>query len=518
MQSSLEPCNTILLGDLLAGLVDIADGDVASIKVTGVQIDSRLISAGDVFLASKGQLNDGRKYIGAAIKAGAVAVVSETLTEQSRRVFAREDSAKIPIIEVECLADICSDIGGRFYGSPSKKIPVFAVTGTNGKTSCTQLIMQYLILLGKHCAVSGTLGVGVDGSFKETGNTTPSAIDLQRYLAQWLSEGVDAVAMEVSSHGLVQGRVAALQFDSAIFTNLSHDHLDYHGSMQTYAKAKALLFRHAGLKTAVLNSDDAYSSTLQDSLSASVRLIRYSLQSSEAGANADVWVESPHYDASGVTGLLHSPWGDFRFSSPLLGQFNLSNLLAVISALGAYGYPLSKLVSVTPSLQTVNGRMEVLFESKQSDVVVVIDYAHTPDALGQALQAMRLHCGGKLWCVFGCGGDRDQTKRSKMGEVVERYADHVIVTSDNPRHESPEHIIDEILVGVERPTLVEVDRAKAIEFALLHADAGDSILIAGKGHEAFQLCGDTKVPFKDAECARLGLQKRVGGRSMEGGK
>jgi UDP-N-acetylmuramoyl-L-alanyl-D-glutamate--2,6-diaminopimelate ligase len=518
MQVSAAPFNTLPLGDLLEGLACMADREDASIQVSGVQIDSRLVSTGDIFLACEGHVSDGRKYIGEAIEAGAVAVVSDSLTEQARHVFARGDSANIPLVEVDCLADICSEIGGRFYGSPSKKIPVFAVTGTNGKTSCTQLIMQYLVLLGKHCAVSGTLGVGVDGNFEETGNTTPNAIDLQRYLAQWLSEGVDAVAMEVSSHGLVQGRVAALQFDSAIFTNLTHEHLDYHGSMHAYAKAKAALFRHPGLKTAVINSEDDYSGTLEDSLSDSVRLIRYNAQDSEHGLNADVWVEAQHYDANGVTGLLHSPWGDYDFSSPLLGRFNLSNLLAVISTLGVQGYPLSKLVSATPSLRTVDGRMEILSESKLSDLVVVIDYAHTPDALEKALHAMRLHCGGKLWCIFGCGGDRDQSKRPKMGQIVERYADHVIVTSDNPRHESPEQIIDEILGGVERPTLVEVDRAKAIEFALLNAGAGDSILIAGKGHEPYQLFGDTKVPFKDAECARLGLEKRLAEQSTEEGK
>lgn len=509
MQASTEPYNTIPLSDLLAGYACFSDPEVASIQVTGVQIDSRVVSAGDIFLACEGHVNDGRKYIGEAIEAGAVAVISDRLTEPSRRVVTRGDSANIPIIEVECLADICSEIGGRFYGSPSKQMPVFAVTGTNGKTSCTQLIMQYLVLLGKHCAVSGTLGVGVDGRFEATCNTTPSAVDLQRYLAQWLREGVDAVAMEVSSHGLVQGRVAALQFDSAIFTNLTHDHLDYHGSMQAYARAKAALFQHSGLKTVVLNSDDAYSEILEDSLSDSVRLIRYSSQGSGGGVNADVWVESPNYDTHGVTGILHSPWGEYSFSSPLLGRFNLSNLLAVISTLGAQGYPLPKLVSVTPCLRTIDGRMEILPESKLSDLAVVIDYAHTPDAIEKALQAMRLHCGGKLWCIFGCGGDRDQSKRPKMGEIVARYADHVIVTSDNPRHESPEQIIDEILRGVERPTLVEVDRAKAIEFALVHADEGDSILIAGKGHESYQLCGDIKVPFKDAECARLGLEKRL---------
>ncbi len=509
--ASVQSANIIRVGDLLDGIVALAEQGVAEIEVTGVKIDSRLVCKGDVFLASEGHVKDGREYVDDAIAAGAVAVLIEKSAESNARSFSQNDVANVPIIEVENLRLFFSEIGGRFYGYPSKTLPVVAVTGTNGKTSCTQLIMQYLLLLGQHCAVSGTLGVGVDGVFEETPNTTPDAIELQRHIARWLDEGVDLVAMEVSSHGLVQGRVAALRFELAIFTNLTHDHLDYHGSMQAYADAKAALFRHPGLNFAVLNSDDSFCQALEKEVAESVQIIRYSSESlSEKRAGVDVWVESPHYHASGVNGLLHSPWGDFRFSSPLLGKFNLSNLLAVISSLGALGYPLEKLLRHTPSLTTVNGRMEVLSESLGSDIAVIIDYAHTPDALEQALLAMRLHCGGKLWCVFGCGGDRDQSKRPKMGEIVERNADIVIVTSDNPRHESPDQIIDEILGGVERPALVEVDRAKAIEFAIMNAAAGDSILVAGKGHEPYQLYGDKKIPFKDTDCARLALEKRSG--------
>jgi len=318
---------------------------------------------------------------------------------------------------------------------------------------------------------------------------------------------VDAVAMEVSSHGLAQGRVAALAIELALFTNLSRDHLDYHGSMQAYANAKAMLFQQAGLKYVVLNHDDIFSRELEAVLDPDVVRVRYSIEQQCEG-DAEVWVDAVAYHRTGVSGVLHSPWGEATFSSPLLGAFNLGNLLAAIACLAVRGEALPALAASASDLQTIPGRMESV-ACVDTDINVVIDYAHTPDALEQALKALRLHNKtGKLWCVFGCGGDRDQGKRPKMGSAVEANCDHVVVTSDNPRFESAEQIINEILSGVQRPSLVEVDRAKAIVFAVMHAASGDSILIAGKGHEQYQQLGDEKIPFDDFKQARLALIER----------
>jgi len=512
MMPSINPTYTRSLGALLEQLLTPLAPEIASLAVSGVQIDSRLVNPGDLFLACSGYRHDGRRYIAAAIAAGAVAVVSES--RDSQAFIDIQAINTVPIIELADLSLLCSEIAGRFYQHPSRQLPVLAVTGTNGKTSCSQLMMQLMAATGKRCAVVGTLGVGVDGHFNASINTTPDAVSLQSQLASWQRDGVDAVAMEVSSHGLVQGRVAALAIELALFTNLSRDHLDYHGSMQAYANAKAMLFQQPGLKYVVLNHDDVFSRELAAVLDPTVVPVHYSIEQRGAG-EAEVWVDALRYHRTGVSGELHSPWGVASFSSPLLGAFNLSNLLAVIASLAVRGQPLPALAAAASALQTIPGRMESV-QCVDADINVVVDYAHTPDALEQALKALRLHNKtGKLWCVFGCGGDRDQGKRPKMGSAVEAHCDHVVVTSDNPRFESAEQIINEILSGVQRPSLVEADRAKAITFAITHAASGDSILIAGKGHEQYQQHGDEKIPFDDFKQARLALIERLdcgGGR------
>ena len=507
MMPSIHPTHTLSLGLLLQKLAAPLAPPIDSLVVSGVQIDSRKVRPGDLFLACSGYQHDGRRYIAEAIAAGAVAVVSEALYPEAVADIPVSSSALVPIIKLAELSSLCSEIAGRFYHHPSRQMPVLAVTGTNGKTSCSQLMMQLLVACDKRCAVIGTLGMGVDGQLSDTGNTTPDAVSLQRQLASWQLDGVDVVAMEASSHGLAQGRLAALEIELALLTNLSRDHLDYHGSMQAYANAKALLFQQPGLKYVVLNDDDSFSRDLLDVLDAGTGVVRYSIEQRIPGG-ADVWVDALVYSGTGVSGMLHTPWGDSLFSSPLLGGFNLSNLLAVIACLAVRGQPLATLVAAARNLQTIAGRMEAVV-CAAADINVVVDYAHTPDALEQALKALRLHnTAGKLWCVFGCGGDRDQGKRPKMGSAVEHHCDHVIVTSDNPRFESAEQIINEILSGVQRPSLVEADRAKAIEFAVMHAASGDSILIAGKGHEQYQQLGDEKIPFDDFKQARLALAKR----------
>ena len=310
--------------------------------------------------------------------------------------------------------------------------------------------------------------------------------------------------------GLEQGRVAGLHFDVAVFTNLTRDHLDYHGSMSAYGTAKSKLFSMQGLKSAVINSDDEFSSVLVRQIADGVSTYFYSISAgSEVSADSGSWITAHNvrYHSKGVQADMKTPWGSFQIESPLLGEFNLSNLLAALTSLAALGVPMSALAQLVPQLSTVPGRMELVRQS--TDIAVIVDYAHTPDALEKALLAVKQHSDGDMWCVFGCGGDRDQGKRPQMGEIAARHADHVVVTSDNPRGENPVSIIDEILGGVDRPSLVEVERDKAITFAIENAKPGDSVLIAGKGHENYQLIGQQKLPFSDMNCARLALSLRA---------
>lgn len=501
MMAATESNNQKPLGEL----IEVSDQTLAAIQVSGVELDSRQVSAGDVFLACAGFAVDGRDYIDQAIAAGAVAV----LAEQNDQWASYSERNGVPVLVVENLSQKISGIAGQFFDHPSKQLPVLAVTGTNGKTSCTQLLMQLLNAMNKSCAVIGTLGTGADGAMEAGINTTPSAVAIQKLLATWLAQGISTVAMEVSSHGLEQGRVQALQFELALFTNLSRDHLDYHGSMQAYAEAKARLFKQPGLKRAVINIDDSFSETLLNIIADDVEVIRYSVDAAkDAAKRIDVWVENISYHPDGVSAQFHSPWGEFELHSPLLGDFNLSNVVAAVSGLGAQGYPVATVIESLKALGTIAGRMEKI--SATADINVVVDYAHTPDALEKALVAIRQHSDGDVWCVFGCGGDRDQGKRPQMGEMVQRYADHIVVTSDNPRHEQASDIINEILGGIDCPSLVEEDRAIAIEFAISNARAGDCVLIAGKGHEDYQQVGDLRIPFSDIKQARLALAERAG--------
>lgn len=494
--------NTRRLADLIDDQMLGAPVDVrfADVEVTGLQLDSRKVVAGDLFMACDGSLRDGREFIEQAVAQGASAVLAERGGKwQGNNLF-----QGVPVIVVENLPYCLSEIAGRFYGHPSRQLTLTGVTGTNGKTSCTHLFMQLLNRLRQSCAVIGTLGVGIDGEFSAGVNTTPDAIAIQKDLFDWWQTGIKRVAMEVSSHGLEQGRVAALSFDQAVFTNLTRDHLDYHGSMEAYAEAKARLFHMPGLQTAIVNGDDAFAGELLAQLPATVTAYSYSTRRQANTVN--VWVENIQYHDNGVSTQLHSPWGSHTLHSPLLGEFNLSNVLAVIIAAVNTGLPIEDVLQAVTTLKTVSGRMERL--PSNTGVTAVVDYAHTPDALEQALRAMRQHTSGKLWCVFGCGGDRDQGKRPQMGEVAQRYADHVVVTSDNPRNEVPAEIINEVLSGIDRPTLVEEDRATAIGFAIAEAAVGDSVLVAGKGHEDYQQIGEDRLPFSDIKQVRLALAAR----------
>jgi UDP-N-acetylmuramoyl-L-alanyl-D-glutamate--2,6-diaminopimelate ligase len=324
---------------------------------------------------------------------------------------------------------------------------------------------------------------------------------MQRILAELASKGAKQVALEVSSHSLVQRRVAGLKINTAVFTNLSRDHLDYHGDINAYAAAKSRLFAMQGLEHAVINSDDSVGRVILANLDQSIRAYSFSLENSDA----DIYCSTIGLSPEGLRASVVTPWGRGEISSPLLGKFNLANLLAVIGAAGAQGYELADILRCIPSLRAVPGRMELVDASAQP--AVVVDYAHTPDALEKALQALRVHCQGNLWAVFGCGGDRDTGKRAEMGEIAQRCADKVVVTSDNPRTESPQQIIDHILQGTGREVIVELDRRAAIRQAIFAADKNDVILIAGKGHENYQILGAQRLPFSDPTEARLALRE-----------
>lgn len=457
-------------------------------------LDSRKVRPGDLFLAVPGSQQDGRVHIADAISRGAAAVAYEA---EGALTMTASSATLVPL---KNLAGQLSAIAGRFYGEPSRALHLVGITGTNGKTSVSQLLAQALDRLGEPCGIIGTLGTGFHGGLQLGLHTTPDPIGVQATLAELKKGGARAVAMEVSSHGLDQGRVAALDFDVAVFTNLSRDHLDYHGSMEAYGAAKARLFAGAGLSCRVINLDDAFGRELAAMPSES-RLIGYSLDDQ----NAWLYCRDIHFSSEGVRAHLASPGGEGSLRSPLLGRFNLSNLLAVIGALLGMDYPLDDILKVLPELQAPPGRMQRLGGNRLP--AVVVDYAHTPDALEKALEALRPHVTGRLLCLFGCGGERDSGKRALMGAVAERLADQVLVTDDNPRSESAEQIRADILAGCSDATRVTevAGRGKAIAALVQSAQTGDVILLAGKGHENYQEINGLRHPFADLDEAGKAL-------------
>ena len=467
----------------------------SSVLVRELTLDSRKVRPGDLFLAVPGRAQDGRAHIADAIARGAAAVAYEA---DGAAVPAAQGTELVPL---KGLAAQLSAIAGRFYGEPSRGVHLVGVTGTNGKTSVTQLLAQALDRLGKPCGLIGTLGTGFHGNLAMGMHTTPDPVGVQATLALLKKEGAQAVAMEVSSHGLDQGRVAALDFDVAVFTNLSRDHLDYHGNMQAYGSAKARLFSHPGLRCRVINLDDAFGRELA-ALPSEARLIGYSLDDRSAWLHC----REVQFDDQGVRARLVTPGGEASLRSSLLGRFNLSNLLAVVGALLGMDYPLDEILKVVPELRAPAGRMQRLGGGGLP--LVVVDYAHTPDALEQALAALRPHVQGRLLCLFGCGGERDAGKRPLMGEVAERLADQLLITDDNPRGENPASIRETILAGLKAPqqALCMAGRGEAIAALVAQASADDVILLAGKGHEDYQeICGE-RLPFSDLHEAESALK------------
>ena len=456
--------------------------------------DSRRCAPGTAFFAYPGEKSDGRHYIGDALARGAAAVVWEADGFQWRNEW------RVPNLSVPGLKQRAGVLAADFHGRPSEHLWTCGVTGTNGKTSCSQWIAAALERHGVRSGVIGTLGSGFPGKLHEARNTTPDAIELQATLRELRTSGARAVAMEVSSHGLVQGRVNGVRFSCALFTNLSHDHLDYHGTMQAYGEAKAQLFLKEGLQTAVLNLDDAFGQDLARRLAGRVRTIGYSLEPVEPGL-VDGFLS---LDA-GMN--LRSSWGSGQFASRQVGRFNVSNILGVVGVLIAHGLTVRDALARVADLPDVPGRMEVVGDQP----LVVVDYAHTPDALEKVLATLRpvaTQRSGRLVVVFGAGGDRDPAKRPVMGAAASRGADRVFITSDNPRSEDPAAIIDAIARGASGKPRQEADRRRAIEAAVREAAAEDVVLIAGKGHESYQEIGGNRLPFSDQAVARAALAMR----------
>lgn len=459
--------------------------------IKGLQNDSREICPGDLFFAYPGAAADGRLFMAQACQAGAVAIVYDPI--HSQKPF--ECPTTIPCIPIPHLSKQLAAIASRFYGNPTRGLSVTGVTGTNGKTTIAYLLAQAYDLLGRQAAYIGTLGQGPVQALQSLPNTTPDALCLQRFFHEFQKKGIQRICMEVSSHALSQQRVDHIEFSEAIFTNLSHEHLDYHHTMQAYAEAKAKLFAVPSLRYAIINHDDEYASLMGGQLKKTCQQVTYGLKD-----GADVRAVAWESTLSGTQLDVVSPWGRHDVRVNLLGGFNAYNALAVFTSLLANGVPSPDVVRVIAQLQPASGRMEVVASSP----CVIVDYAHTPDALENVLMTLNQIKRGRLWVVFGCGGDRDRTKRPLMGRIASQYADVAIITSDNPRTEDPMAIVNEVASGISSDTSVEkmVDRKQAIEFALSHVGTDDILLIAGKGHEDYQQIGHARLFFSDQKIVR----------------
>lgn len=481
----------------LAEILDRTDFPGSDTPICGLALDSRAIEPGDLFLAVHGEAQDGRNFIGQAVAGGAAAILAEA------PVAAFVDEISVPLIEIPDLRFELGAIAARFFRHPSRDLHVLGVTGTNGKTTTTRLFAQLGRSLGRACGVIGTLGATVDERVSESRNTTPDPISLQRQLAAWRAEDISTVAMEVSSHALVQGRVGGVEFDTAIYTNLSHDHLDYHGTMERYLGAKLQLFTTAGLRHALVNADDQYAAAVLAAIPSGINVWTFSA----ANDAADIRIELLDIDATGMSGRLLTPWGDGSFCSSLLGRFNLSNVAAAVAAIVLAGEDISDALAAVSQLRAVPGRMQTI--ANDAGVQVIIDYAHTPDALEKVLTALQAQITGSLVTVFGCGGDRDRSKRSMMGAIASALSNRVVVTSDNPRNEDPDAIMKDIAEGCTGDYRLIGDRGEAIATAIEQAEVGDCIVIAGKGHEDYQISGGQRRHFSDQEQATTALLKRI---------
>ena len=500
------------LDDLLYGIAAPAHGDI---MVSGLTQDSHALRAGDAFVALAGAKHHGIEFAPQAVGRGASAVIAETRAADPHATL-----GGAPVVWIDDLRLRLGEIAAHFFGDPSAAMTVVGVTGTSGKTSTVQLLAQAFTQLGKRAATIGTLGAGMHGAIHAGERTTPDVIRVHGLMAEFRDAGATDVAMEVSSHALDQHRVDGIHFDVAVFTNLTRDHLDYHGTMEAYGAAKAKLFAWPNLRAAVINVDDAFGQALAIGFQRNQRHPGHGLAGSQIHgrkkllrcgidtADADIRAGDVRTHSDGIDFRLVTPWGEAPVHSALLGRFNVANLLAVAGVLGVLDVPFAQIRAALEALQPINGRMNRLGGGALP--LVVVDYSHKPDALEQVLAALRAHCNGILVCVFGCGGDRDVGKRPIMGAIAERMADVVIVTDDNPRGEDGDAIVAQIVAGMRAPerATVERDRARAIDIAIAQARAGDAVLIAGKGHETYQEIGGAKHPFDDLQVARATLEAR----------
>jgi len=485
----------ISLPDLLSGF-DLVDA-APSIEICNIASNSAQVTAKSAFIALPGIKSNGIDYAIDAVKAGAVVVIYDASDEYSlQRIPLLRKQVDTHWVGVEQLERANGHIVSRFFGDPGQAMTIVGVTGTDGKSSVTHLVTQALTRIGKRCASIGTLGYGIANQLTPDSLTTPDAVSLQSRLFQFQQQRCEYVVMEVSSHALEQYRVNGCDFDIAVLTNLGRDHLDYHGSHENYAAAKARLFHEFELSGRVVNVDDAFGYGLGQQL-APDSLFRYSVKGGHQ-PEAEIMLKSFELTANGQNIFAVTPLGEVTAVTALIGRFNIENTLACIATLVALGLSHAEIELAVKDLKPIPGRMEK-FDGGRERASAVIDFAHTEQALRACLEASREHCVGQLWCVFGCGGDRDQGKRGGMGRAVEELADRIIVTDDNPRNEAPEKIVSEILAGMqqaERACVVH-NRQAAIEYALSQAAPQDLVVIAGKGHEQEQIVGNERRPFSD---------------------
>lgn len=486
------------LAELLEGLAAVDQ----ELIMTGLALDSREVVPGNVFIALAGAQQHGLMHADQAIARGASAVVYDPAGSGRQLAGQIRD---VPAIAIDDLGRKLGEMAARFYGDPSGAMNVIGITGTNGKTSCSQFLSQIL----DDCGIIGTLGWGAWGSLHKTLNTTPDALAVQAILAALLKEHKQTVAMEVSSHGLEQGRVNGVHFKGAVFTNISRDHLDYHGSMDAYVQAKLTLLEKPGLAFAVVNLDDAYSEQIIAAVPQSVVIWGYSAQGRKTVSGESVTAGDILHQLDGIECSLQWRSDSRHIKVPLYGDFNIENSLAVLAVMLAMGMSLGEAAGKLEQIQPVTGRMERFEEN--AGPMVFVDYAHTPDALDKVLSSLRQHCRQALWVVFGCGGNRDTGKRPQMGRIAEHWADHVIVTDDNPRFENGMDIVNAILAGCSSDKVeVIANREQAINNVIARADKNDCIVIAGKGHEQYQEINGVQLPFSDSRVVIEALKMRAG--------
>jgi len=463
---------------------------VNEVEVTQLTLDSHDVMSGSVFFALAGSQYHGLQFAKQALEQGAVAIIYDPAQQGSEIATGL---AGFNLVAVRSLSEKLGAIVARFYADPSAHLNVIGITGTNGKTSCSQFLAQVV----KSCGIIGTLGWGVYPNLQRTGNTTPDALTVQKILAQFVNQAIANVAIEVSSHGLEQGRVNAIKFSGAVFNNLSRDHLDYHGTMERYFQAKLALFRWSTLKFAVVNLDDAYAERVLDAISSKVKVVTYSLLNRRCQSGQTLHVQNINYSLQGI--CCDVIWQSQReqLQIAVLGAFNLQNVLSVFGCLLAQGKSLQECIKLIQGIEAVEGRMEC-FGGQHGKPLVVVDYAHTPDALAKVLRTLRAHCSARLKLVFGCGGDRDKGKRAQMGQIAEQLADDIIITDDNPRFESSDEIIEQIMTGIKSVNVPIIhDRQAAIQQSIALSSSEDIVLIAGKGHETYQSIQGKNLPFSD---------------------